>query len=349
LATESGGTVKVPVVGPEKKSTVMLFGVAGVGVIIYAIMAKKKAAAAAAAASSASPVSAAFTDPAGNQCAAPDASTGYCPGTPEDISAQEQLSGSGSYGMGSGYGSSVSSLGGQSINNAVPVFTNNGAWGTYVEQMLGSNGSDSIAAAVAKYLAGASLTTDQATVAEEAIAIANYPPVSGPGGFPPSMNTSGGTAQQGTCPSGYTWVQTATGAAGEQAATGGAGWCLAPIVTQTSPGSCPAGHTYSATQTGKAGETPATGGPGFCEPAPVQPGPTPTPAHPQNQSGTVHSDTTGENASVSTTDGGMVWTYNGPSARTQAGKQTGTVHSATTGQSAKVTSTDGGYVWNYAG
>jgi hypothetical protein len=248
-------------------------------VVIYAIISKKKAAAAAAAAAStAAPVSAAFTDPAGNQCAAPDASTGYCPGTPEDISAQEQLSGSGSYGVGSGYGTSVTSLGGQSLNNAVPVFTNNGAWGQYVEQMLGSNGSDAIAAAVAKYLAGTSLTTDQATVVEEAIAIANYPPVNGPGGFPPSMNTSSETAQQGTCPAGYTWVQTSTGAAGEQAATGGAGWCLAPVVTSVSPGSCPAGHTYSATKTGAAGETAATGGPGFCEPAPVSQHPVPAPA-----------------------------------------------------------------------
>ena len=145
MATESGGTVKVPVVGPEKKSTVKLFAGAGILVVVYAVYSsKKKAAAAAAASATAAPVSAAFTDPAGNQCAAPDASTGYCPGTPADISAQEQLSGSGAYGMGSGYGSSVSSLGGQSLSNAVPVFTNNGAWGQYVEQMLGSNGSDAI-------------------------------------------------------------------------------------------------------------------------------------------------------------------------------------------------------------
>ena len=70
-------------------------------------------------------------------------------------------------------------------------------------------------------------------------------------------------------------MQTATGADGEQAATGGAGWCLAPTVTTVSAGSCPAGHTYTASSTGAAGEVPATGGPGFCQPAAVST----TPAH----------------------------------------------------------------------
>jgi hypothetical protein len=31
------------------------------------------------------------------------------------------------------------------------------------------------------------------------------------------------------------------------------------------PGTCPAGYTFSATQTGAIGEIPATGGPGWCE------------------------------------------------------------------------------------
>lgn len=233
--------MKVPVVGTEKKSTVMLFAAAGVGVIIYAMMAKKKAAAAAAAAAAPGAGAGTFTDPAGSVCSAPNPATGYCPGTPADISAQQQLAaGSSAYGVsggsqyGGGYLGSVSSLGGQSLSNAVPVFTNNGAWGQYVEQMLGSNGSDAIAAAIAKYLSGQSLTTDQATVAEEAVAIANYPPVSGPGGFPPSMNTTAtSSTTPGTCSAGHTWVQTATGAAGETAATGGAGWCLPPAAGGT--------------------------------------------------------------------------------------------------------------------
>jgi hypothetical protein len=171
------------------KNEALLLGLVAVGVVIVAVMRKKSANAAAAAAAGSSAGAGQFTDPAGNVCAAPDPSTGYCPGTPEDISAQEQLSASSTdYGLDSG--GSLGGSTGEVANNSVPVFTDNGAWGQYVEQMLGSDGTDATAAAIAKYLSGQSVTEAQQTTIEQAIAIANYPPVAGSGGFPPSVNLS---------------------------------------------------------------------------------------------------------------------------------------------------------------
>lgn len=202
MATE-GGTVSLG--GHKvKKSTAYAAAIAAVLVIAVAIYRKQEAAKAAAAAP-ATGAAPSFTDPAGNQCAAADPSTGYCPGTPEDISAQEQLSASSAdygYGGGIGSGGGVTSLGGTGTSS-VPVFTDNGSWAQYVEQMLGSNGSDAIAAAIAKYLSGQSVTSAQQTTIEQAIAIANNPPVSGSGGYPPSIHlASGTTPPTGT---GYTW------------------------------------------------------------------------------------------------------------------------------------------------
>jgi hypothetical protein len=222
----------------EPRTEVYIFAGLAVVVVLYAVARKHQAATAAAAASQAATsagaaaASGAFTDPAGNTCAAPDAVTGYCPGTPQDIAAQEQLS-SGYSASGLDYGSLSGA--GTNTNSSVPVFTDNGSWGQYAEQLLGSDGSDAIAAAIAKYLSGQSLTNAQVTIVEEAIAVANYPPVSGSGGFPPSMNVTTGST-----------TPTAT--------------------TTTAPGSCPSGYTFSASQTGAAGEIAATGGTGFCEP-----------------------------------------------------------------------------------
>jgi hypothetical protein len=164
-----------------------------VGVIAYAVIQKRKNAAAAS--QSGSP-GGQFTDPAGNVCSAPNPETGFCPGTPEDISATEQLSsGSTDYGLagGTGYNPGYGSGGGINTGSGVPTFTDNASWAQYCEQMLGSSGSDATAAAIAKYLNGQSLTETQVTTVEEAIAIGNYPPVSGAGGYPPSMHVSAGS------------------------------------------------------------------------------------------------------------------------------------------------------------
>jgi peptidoglycan hydrolase-like protein with peptidoglycan-binding domain len=75
----------------------------------------------------------------------------------------------------------------------------------------------------------------------------------------------------------------------------------------------------------------------------------PPPPTSLTQHGTVHSDTTGGNAAVMTTDGGWTWLYGGAVPSGAFRYQTGTVHSITTGADAMVVSDDGGGTWHYAG
>lgn len=77
---------------------------------------------------------------------------------------------------------------------------------------------------------------------------------------------------------------------------------------------------------------------------------TASPDYPAIQYGTVHSYTTGGNADVSTTDGGLNWCFNGNCrGSTTPLNQTGQVHSYTTGLYAAVYTHDGGYDWVYNG
>lgn len=71
-----------------------------------------------------------------------------------------------------------------------------------------------------------------------------------------------------------------------------------------------------------------------------------------DQSGTVHSNTTGGNANVTTVNGGQTWLFSTgipPYPNPGPIDQTGTVHSDTTGGNANVVSQDGGYLWKYSG
>ena len=148
---------------------------------------RKKAAAAA-------PAAALVTDPAGNQCSTLNPATGYCPGTQADIAAQQsaaaQLSSASGAALsgGGGYYYTPPASGTSATGSAVPTFADNASWAQYVETALSSSGADATAAAIAKYLSGQQVTTDQQTIIEEAIAIANKPPVSGANGMPPSLN-----------------------------------------------------------------------------------------------------------------------------------------------------------------
>jgi Fibronectin type III domain len=72
-------------------------------------------------------------------------------------------------------------------------YTTNAQWGTAAEAALGSNGTDAIAAAIAKYLNGQPITTDQVTTVQEAQALVGAPPVAGTNGNPPGYVTTGGT------------------------------------------------------------------------------------------------------------------------------------------------------------
>jgi len=70
--------------------------------------------------------------------------------------------------------------------------TTNGQWGQQAEADLGSSGTDSIAAAIGKYLAGAEITQDQALIVQEAEALLGPPPQQAASGFPPKMHVSKG-------------------------------------------------------------------------------------------------------------------------------------------------------------
>jgi hypothetical protein len=69
-------------------------------------------------------------------------------------------------------------------------FTNNAQWAQAFEQQVGSTGNDPTAAALGKYLTGQTLTSDQVTTVQEAIASQGYPPTAGSGGDPPNFKTA---------------------------------------------------------------------------------------------------------------------------------------------------------------
>jgi hypothetical protein len=77
------------------------------------------------------------------------------------------------------------------------VITTNAQWGQAAEAAMGSSGTDSIAAAIAKYLFGGTLDENQAQIVQEAIAVTGYPPVPGPGNYPPQMHVSGKRKHKG--------------------------------------------------------------------------------------------------------------------------------------------------------
>jgi hypothetical protein len=127
--------------------------------------------------------------------------TGYTYGSPEDQAALAAMAGSSL-----GQADSSSWVGGQTIGydqygnpvygqggGGVPgAFTNNAQWTQSAEAYMGSSGNDAIAAALGKYITGQSLTTDQRTIVQSAIASQGYPPIAGPQGFPPSYKTQEG-------------------------------------------------------------------------------------------------------------------------------------------------------------
>lgn len=127
-----------------------------------------------------------------------DPQTGFAYGSPEDQAALAALSG-GTLGQ----TDSSSFVGGQTIGydqygnpvygqggGGVPgAFTNNSQWTQSAESYMGSDGNDSIAAALGKYITGQPLTDVQVTTVQSAIASQGYPPIAGPTGFPPSYHT----------------------------------------------------------------------------------------------------------------------------------------------------------------
>ena len=166
------GEVKLPAVGQVKKAYVVVGGVVILGLgVMYAR--NRKAAA--------SSTSSSAIDPA----------TGYPTGSPEDLAAlQQQQTYAPFPGGDGGSGGSVGNVGTQVTNG--PPFASNAAWAQYAEAQLSGiqNGPApaDVAAALGSYLAGQPVTADQRHLIDQAIAFAGAVPVTGPNGFPPSIN-----------------------------------------------------------------------------------------------------------------------------------------------------------------
>jgi hypothetical protein len=123
-----------------------------------------------------------------------DPSTGYPYGSAEDASA---MAAQGSYinpaqsGVGDPF--AIQGFNSYGISSGGPPFTSNALWSQYVEQWLvGTMNSDpnTVGNAIGKYISGQPLDSGMVAIVQEAIAFAGYPPVSGPGGNPPSYTTA---------------------------------------------------------------------------------------------------------------------------------------------------------------
>jgi hypothetical protein len=179
-----GGDVKIG--GQSFKKSHVMIAVAGVGGVALLYYMRQRNASTTASTTSA------------NASTGVDAA-GYAIGSPEDLAYEAQLNGdygSSVSGDGSiiGYDSEGNPVYGNGGTSGTPVgpgnYTSNAQWAQAFEQQVGSSGNDATAAALGKYLTGQSMTADQVTIVQEAIASQGYPPVSGPSGNPPGFKTS---------------------------------------------------------------------------------------------------------------------------------------------------------------
>jgi hypothetical protein len=124
------------------------------------------------------------------------------------FSAPLEYSG-GSYGYGYyGYGGEFAGLGGYGssvppVSAAASVATTNAGWAGAAETyMTGNTGADpaTVAAALGKYITGQTVTSDQQSIIEQAIAFEGYPPTAGAGNYPPNIHTTTSSGQGGGTP-----------------------------------------------------------------------------------------------------------------------------------------------------
>lgn len=163
------GTIKTPI-GPVQKKTALLIG--GGVVVIGAIVWYRQR-------------QAGDTGDAITQEAAINPATGYPYGSAEDAAAlaaqASYVSPPASGGGGSG-----------SIPPSNLSFSTNGQWTQAVIEYMITNSliedAGAMSAALGKYLTGAYVTDAQVSLIQQAIAVQGFPPLSGPNGYPPSLN-----------------------------------------------------------------------------------------------------------------------------------------------------------------
>jgi len=161
------GTIKTPL-GVFEKKTVAIVGGIVVGLAVVVWYRNKNA----------------KPDPSLAGTSEINPATGYPYGSAEDaaaLTAQNQYqfpSGSGGGGGGGGGGTQ---------------FTDNAQWTQYVITYMNDNDLvddvSPLAAALGKYIAGQPVDAVQTSLIQQAIAIAGKPPLAGPSGYPPSINT----------------------------------------------------------------------------------------------------------------------------------------------------------------
>lgn len=116
-----------------------------------------------------------------------DPATGYAYGSAEDAAA---LTAQAAY-----ISPSTSGGGGGTASGAYPSgsFATNAAWAQAALQYMQSSGAltdeTAFSTAIGKYLTGSPLSDAEKSLVEQAIAFEGYPPVPGPAGYPPSINT----------------------------------------------------------------------------------------------------------------------------------------------------------------
>jgi hypothetical protein len=105
--------------------------------------------------------------------------------------------GLGNYGYGSGGGQGY--YGGGVPAQVPQQATTNAQWSEAAMSALTTAGFDGTAvlAALGQYLVGGNLSAEQQSIVSAAIAAEGYPPVEGPGGYPPAMHTQTATGQTG--------------------------------------------------------------------------------------------------------------------------------------------------------
>lgn len=180
--------VKLPGVGPVSKKWVIIVLGASAVTVGYVVIRKRSAASAAASTASAA-------DTTGTSDI--DPLTGDVAGSAQDQADLAAMQAGGYEGdnLGDGLGDYGGYLAATPAAATIPGaggFTTNGEWAQQAETDLGGLGiaQTSLSAALGKYLTGQPLASADQQLVDQAIAEEGYPPVSGPGGYPPAMKTS---------------------------------------------------------------------------------------------------------------------------------------------------------------
>jgi hypothetical protein len=244
----TGGKVKIPLLGEVSKKTgaTVALAVTGVGAILYWRY-RKNAAASSAAAAAQSNAAAMQTDPAGNQCAQLDPTTGYCPGTMEDEQALEQASEGSDIGVGYDSGAGIAGTGLYTDPNGVTCVTPE-ADGYCPQSVTGTPTGSQITTnaqwvqevdaanpawtqAIAMVLGGVPVSAGQAQQYQEAVGIYGSPPQ----GAPSIQLTSTPQTTTPNQPTGGTSGSSGSGSGTSSGSSGGTGSTSNPVAMVTIP------------------------------------------------------------------------------------------------------------------